>query len=79
LGKVTTRRWGAYTHNQGAVAAAIVHKEYTDMTPSGVGVVDEFFALMDQVGILNRLAVKGIYQRQMIPLILLVVTYCAKV
>jgi hypothetical protein len=42
-------------------------------------VVDEFFALMDQVGILNRLAVEGKYQRRLIPVILLVVTYCAKV
>jgi hypothetical protein len=61
------------------VAAAIARKEYTDMTPSGVGVVDEFFALMNQVGILNRLAVEGSYQRRLIPMILLVVTYCAKV
>ena len=79
MSKATTRRWGAYTRNQEAVAAAIARKEYTDMTPSGVGVVDEFFALMEQVGILNRLAVQGIYQRRLIPLVLLVVTYCAKV
>jgi hypothetical protein len=79
LSKVTTRRWGAYTRNQEAVAEAIARKEYTDLTPSGVGVVDEFFALMDQVGILNRLAVEGKYQRRLIPVILLVVTYCAKV
>ena len=79
MSKVTTRRWGAYTRNQEAVAAAIARKEYTDMTPSGVEVVDEFFALMDQVGTLRRLAVSGVYQRRLIPLILLVVTYCAKV
>ncbi len=79
MSKVTTRHWGAYTRNQEAVAQAIARKEYTDMTPSGVGVVDEFFALMEQVGIMKRLAVQGIYQRQLIPLILLVVTYCAKV
>jgi hypothetical protein len=61
------------------VAAAIARKEYMDMTPTGVGVVDEFFALMDQAGILNRLSVQGVYQRRMIPIVLLVVTYCAKV
>ena len=79
MSKVTTRRWGAYTRNQEAVTAAIARKEYTDMTITGAGVVDEFFALMDQIGILNRLAVEGMYQRQMIPLILLVVTYCARI
>jgi hypothetical protein len=79
LNKTTTHRWGAYTRNQEAVAAAIARKEYSDMTPTGVGVVDEFLALMDQVGILNRLAVQGIYQRRLIPLVLLIVTYCAKV
>ena len=79
MSKVTTLRWGVYNRNQEAVAAAIARKEYTDMTPSGVGVVDEFFALMNQVGILNRLAVEGSYQRRLIPMILLVVTYCAKV
>jgi hypothetical protein len=61
------------------VAGAISRKEYTDMTPTGVEVVDEFFALMDQVGILDRLTVEGIYQRRMIPLVQLVVTYCAKI
>lgn len=79
MSKVTTRHWGAYTHNQEAVAQAIARKEYTDMTPSGVGVVDEFFALMDQTGILKRLEVRGAYQRRLIPIVLLVVTYCAKV
>lgn len=79
MSKVTTLRWGVYTRNQEAVAAAIARKEYTDMTPTGVGVVDEFFALMDQVGILNRLKVEGLYQRRLIPMILLVVTYCARI
>ncbi len=72
-------RWAAYTRNQEAVAAAIVCKEYADLTSTGVGVVDEFFALMDQVGILDHLAVEGIYQRRMIPMVLLITTYCAKV
>jgi hypothetical protein len=79
LSKVTTRRWGVYTRNQEAVAAAIARKEYTDMTPTGAGVIDEFFALMEQVGILNRLAVEGLYQRRLIPIVLLVVTYCARI
>jgi hypothetical protein len=79
LSKVTTQRWGAYTRNQEAVAAAIARKEYTDMTPTGAAVVDEFFALMDQVGILDRLAVEGEYQRRLIPIVLLVVTYCARI
>jgi hypothetical protein len=79
LSKVTTQRWGAYTRNQEAVAAAIARKEYTDMTPTGAAVVDEFFALMDQVGILNRLEVEGQYQRRLVPIVLLIVTYCARV
>jgi hypothetical protein len=79
MSKVTTARWGAYTRNQEAVAAAIARKEYTDMTPSGVGLADEFFALMEQVGILKRLAVTGNYQRQLIPMSLLMTTYSAKV
>ena len=79
MSKVTTLRWAAYTRNQEAVAAAIARKEYTDMTPTGLGVVDEFFALMDQVGILNRLAVEGVYQRRMIPMVLMMTTYCARV
>jgi len=79
LSKITTHHWGAYTRNQEAVAAAIARKEYTDMTPTGVGVVDEFFALMDQIGIMPRLEVEGDYQRRLIPLILLIVTYCAKI
>lgn len=74
-----TWRWAAYTRNQEAVAAAIARKDYMDLTPTGVGVVDEFFALMDEVGIMDRLAVEGIYQRRMVPLVLLVSTYCAKV
>jgi len=49
------------------------------MTPSGIGVADEFFALMDQVGILDRLTVKGTYQRGMVPMALLMTTYSAKV
>ncbi len=79
LSKVITRRWGAYTRNQEAVAAAIARKEYTDLTPSGIGVADEFFALMDQVGILKRLTVEGDYQRQLIPMSLLMTTYSAKI
>jgi hypothetical protein len=79
LSKVVTHRWGAYTRNQEAVAAAIARKEYTDMTPTGVGVVDEFFALMKEVGILSRLMVEGEYQRRLIPVVLLLVTYCARV
>jgi hypothetical protein len=79
LSKASTLRWGAYLRNQETVAAAIARKEYTDMTPSGVGVADEFFALMDQVGILNRLAVEGNYQRQMIPMSLMMTTYSARI
>jgi hypothetical protein len=72
-------RWAGYNRDQEAVAAAIARKEYTDLTPTGVGVVDEFFALMDQVGILDRLAVEGVYQRRMVPMVLMMTTYCAKV
>lgn len=72
-------RWAAYTRNQQSVADAIARKEYLDLTPTGVGVVDEFFALMDEVGILDRLAVEGDYQRRMVPMALLTATYCAKV
>jgi Transposase DDE domain len=72
-------RWAAYTRNQEAVAAAIARKEYVDLTPTGVGIVDEFFALMEEVGILDRLAVEGDYQRRMVPMVLLVTTYCAKI
>ena len=79
MSKVTTHRWGAYVRNQETVAAAIARKEYADMTPSGVGVVDEFFALMNEVGILGRLVVEGMYQRRLIPVVLLVATYCARV
>ena len=49
------------------------------MTPTGIGVADEFFSLMDQVGILERLAVEGTYQRQMVPMSLLMTTYSAKI
>lgn len=61
------------------MAAAIACKEYTDLTPTGVGVVDELFALMDQVGILDRLTVEGTYQRRMVPMVLMMTTYCANV
>jgi hypothetical protein len=79
MSKLTTLRWGAYIRNQETVAAAIARKEYTDMTPSGVGVADEFFALMDQVGILKCLTVKGTYQREMVPMALLMTTYSARI
>ncbi|MFH1141532.1 MAG: transposase [Chloroflexota bacterium] len=79
MAKPTTLRWGVYTRNQEAVAEAIARKEYEDLTPTGVGVVDEFFALMDELGTLDRLAVDGVYQRRMVPMVLLVVTYCAKI
>ncbi|MBI4339006.1 MAG: transposase [Chloroflexi bacterium] len=72
-------RWAAYVRNQETVAAAIARKEYLDMTPTGVGVVDEFFALMAEVGILARLAVEGTYQRRMVPMVLLVTTYSARI
>jgi hypothetical protein len=78
LGKVILR-WSAYTRNQEAVAAAIARKEYADMAPTGIGVADEFFALMDQVGILDRLSVEGNYQRQLIPMALMITTYGAKI
>lgn len=74
-----TLRWAAYTRNQESVAAAVARKEYADMAPTGIGVADEFFALMDQVGILDRLSVEGNYQRQLIPMTLLMTTYSAKV
>lgn len=61
------------------MAAAIARKEYVDLTPTGIGVADEFFALMDQLGILDRLAVEGTYQRQMVPMALLLTTYSAKI
>ena len=79
MSKAITHRWGAYIRNQEAVAAAIARKEYADLTPTSVGVIDEFFALMEQIGILARLKVEGQYQRRMIPLVLLVVTYCARI
>jgi hypothetical protein len=79
LAKATTLRWAAYTRNQEAVTAAIARKEYVDLTPTGVGVVDEFFALMVEAGVMDRLAVDGDYQRRMVPLVLLVTTYCAKI
>lgn len=79
MGKATTLRWGAYTRNQEAVAQAIARKEYMDMTPTGVEVVDEFFALMQQIGIMNRLSVEGNYQRQMIPMVLQIVTYSSRI
>ncbi len=72
-------RWGTYTRNQEAVAAAVARNEYQEVIPTGVGMADEFFALMEQVGILARLEVKGVYQRRLIPLVLLVVTYSVKV
>lgn len=71
--------WAAFRRNQESVRAAIARKEYIDLTPTGVGVVDEFFALMDEVNIMDRLAVEGDYQRKMVPMVLLVTTYCAKV
>ena len=71
--------WGAYIRNQEAVAQAIARKEYQEVIPTGVGMVDEFFALMEQVGILARLRVAGVYQRRLIPLVLLVATYSVKV
>ena len=79
MSKATTRHWGAYTRNQEAVAQAIARKEYMDMTPTGVEVVDEFFALMDQTGIMKRLAVEGEYQRRMVPMVLQIVTYSSKI
>ncbi|MFH1140257.1 MAG: transposase [Chloroflexota bacterium] len=79
MAKATPLRWAAYIRNQTAVATAIARKEYVDLTPTGVEVVDEFFALMDVVGILGRLAVEGVYQRRMVPMVLLIATYCAKI
>ncbi len=79
MSKVVTHKWAAYVRNQKAVAEAIARKEYVDMTPTGVGVVDNFFALMDQVGIMGRLEVEGVYQRRLIPMVLLIITYCAKI
>ena len=80
MSKVVTHKWAAYVHNQEAVAQAIARKEYADLNPTGAGVVDEFFALMDEVGIMKRLEeVEGVYQRRLIPVVLLIVTYCAKI
>lgn len=79
MGEAVTHRWAAYVRNQEAVAAAIARKEYTDMTPTGVGVVDEFFALMDQAGIMGCLEVEGVYQRRLVPMVLEMATYCARI
>lgn len=79
MSKVITRRWVAYTRNQQAVAAAIARKEYVDLTPTGVGVVDEFFALMDEMGTMQRLEVEGSYQRRLVPMALELTTYSAKI
>ncbi|MBI4334732.1 MAG: hypothetical protein HY673_26050, partial [Chloroflexi bacterium] len=80
MSKVVTHKWAAYIRNQEAVAQAIARKEYTDMTPTGVGVADLFFALMDQLGIMKRLEEeKGTYQRRLIPIVLLLLTYCVKI
>ncbi len=79
MSEVFTLRWAAYTRNQEAVAEAIARREYVDLAPTAVGVVDEFFALMDEMGTLERLVVEGTYQRRMVPLALLVTTYCAKI
>ncbi|MDO8635078.1 MAG: transposase [Dehalococcoidia bacterium] len=76
---MTTRRWASYTRNQESVAAAIARKEYEDLTPTGVGVIDEFFALMDEVGMMDLLEVEGVYQRRLVPMVLEVTTYLAKV
>ncbi len=79
MSKAVTHKWAAYVRNQEAVAQAIARKEYSDMTPTGMGVVDLFFALMEEVGIMKRLEVEGVYQRRLIPIVLLIVTYCAKI
>ncbi len=79
MSKEVTHKWAAYVRNQEAVAQAIARKEYTDMTPTGVGVVDEFFALMEQIGIMKRLEVHGNYHRQMLAVVLLLLTYCTRI
>mgnify|MGYP001572065137 CR=1 FL=1 len=79
LSKVIKLRWAAYVRNQETVAAAIARKEYVDLTPTAVGTVDEFFALMHQVGMMARLEVEGTYQRRLVPMVLEVTTYSAKV
>src|SRR3989304_8942618 len=79
LSKVFTHRWAAYVRNQGAVAAAIARKDYMDLTATGAEVVDEFFALMDKTGIMGRLEVEGVYQRKLVPMVLELTTYCAKI
>jgi len=79
LSKVFTHRWAAYVRNQEAVAAAIARKDYMDMTATGAEVVDEFFALMDKTGIMGRLEVEGVYQRKLVPMVLELTTYCAKI
>ncbi len=75
----TTFRWGAYIRNQEAVAEAIARKEYIDLIATDWGIVDEFFALMDQIGMMQRLEVEGNYQRKLIPIVLEVTTYCARI
>ena len=79
MSKVVTHRWAAYVRNQEAVAAAIARKDYMDMTATGAEVVDEFFALMDKTGIMGRLEVEGVYQRKLVPMVLEVTTYCARI
>lgn len=79
MSKGATHRWAAYVRNQDAVAAAIARKDYVDMTGTGAEVVDELFALMDQTGIMSRLEVEGVYQRRLVPMVLEVTTYSARI
>lgn len=89
MSKGATHRWAAYVRNQDAVAAAIARKDYVDMTGTGAEVVDELFALMDQIGIMSRLVrqsglsqsgeVEGVYQRRLVPMVLEVTTYSARI
>lgn len=73
------RRWCLFRHNQEAVRAAVARRDYVDLTTTAVEVVDEFLALMDEVGILRRLDVEGNYQRRMVAMVVLLVTYCARI
>ncbi len=72
-------RWCLFKRNQEAVRGALARKDYVDLTTTSVGVVDEFLALADEAGILDRLDVEGDYQRRMVAMVLLLVTYCARV
>ena len=71
--------WALLQRNQEVVAQRVAAHDYDQVLGTGWGGLDSFLVMLDRLGVLTLFETPGQgYQRRMIPLALLLTTYCLK-